>query len=42
MAIAVPIETTARGLKRLLNQLDVGGTVTLVGSEGMPPAFYSR
>jgi hypothetical protein len=39
MPVIVPIETAARDLKRLLEQLQLGETVTLVGSEGVPEAL---
>ena len=39
MSIIVPIETAERDLKSLLEQLQLGETVTLVGSEGMPEAL---
>lgn len=39
MSIIVPIETAERDLKSLLEQLQLGETVTLVGSEGVPEAL---
>ena len=39
MSITVPIETAERDLKSLLEQLQLGETVTLVGSEGVPEAL---
>jgi hypothetical protein len=32
----LPIETAERDLRRLLEELDLGDTVTLIGSEGVP------
>ena len=39
MAITIPIETAQRDLKRLLDELSLGETITLVGSEGVPQAL---
>lgn len=39
MSIILPIETAERGLKRLLEKLNLGETITLVSSEGMPQAL---
>ena len=39
MPVIVPIETAERDLKSLLEQLQLGETVTLVGSEGVPEAL---
>lgn len=39
MPTIVPIETAERDLKSLLEQLQLGETVTLVGSEGAPEAL---
>ena len=39
MSITLPIETAERDLKRLLEKLSLGETVTLVGSEGVPQAL---
>lgn len=39
MPVTVPIETAERDLKSLLEQLQLGDTVTLVGSEGVPEAL---
>ena len=39
MSITVPIETAERGLRSLLEQLRLGETATLVGSEGAPEAL---
>ena len=36
---SVPIETAERDLRRLLEELDLGDTVTLIGSEGVPQAL---
>lgn len=38
MAITVPIEAAQKDLERLLDELQLGETVTLVGSEGVPQA----
>jgi hypothetical protein len=35
----LPIETAERDLRRLLEELDLGDTVTLIGSEGAPQAL---
>ena len=35
----LPIETAERDLRRLLEELDLGDTVTLIGSEGVPQAL---
>jgi antitoxin (DNA-binding transcriptional repressor) of toxin-antitoxin stability system len=35
----LPIETAERDLRRLLDELDLGDTVTLIGSEGVPQAL---
>lgn len=39
MPITLPIETAERDLRRLLEELNLGETVTLIGSEGMPQAL---
>ncbi len=39
MSITVPIETAERDLRRLLEELNLGETVTLIGSEGVPRAL---
>jgi len=39
MSITVPIETAERDLRSLLEQLHLGETATLVGSEGSPQAL---
>ena len=39
MPVIVPIETAERDLTSLLEQLQLGETVTLVGSEGVPEAL---
>jgi hypothetical protein len=39
MSITLPIETAERDLRGLLEELSLGDTVTLVGSEGMPQAL---
>jgi hypothetical protein len=39
MPITLPIETAERDLKSLLEELTLGETVTLIGSEGMPQAL---
>jgi len=39
MPITLPIETAERDLRRLLEELTLGETVTLIGSEGMPRAL---
>lgn len=39
MDATVPIATAARDLERLLEQLDLGETLTLVSSEGTPLAI---
>ena len=36
---SVPIETAERDLRRLLEELDLGDTVTLIGSESVPQAL---
>ncbi len=38
MTLAVPVKTAGRGLKRMLEQLHLGETITLVGAEGVPLA----
>jgi hypothetical protein len=38
---ALPIETAERDLRRLLEELDLGDTVTLIGSEGAPQALLA-
>jgi hypothetical protein len=38
-AKTLPIETAERDLRRLLEELDLGDTVTLIGSEGAPQAL---
>ena len=38
MAITVPIEAAQKDLEHLLDELQLGETVTLVGSEGVPQA----
>ena len=35
----LPIETTERDLRRLLEELDPGDTITLIGAEGVPQAL---
>ena len=35
----LPIETAEQDLRRLLEELDLGDTVTLIGSEGAPQAL---
>ena len=35
----LPIETAERDLRRLLEELDLGDTVTLIGAEGVPQAL---
>jgi hypothetical protein len=35
----LPIETAERDLRRLLEGLNLGDTVTLIGSEGVPQAL---
>ena len=39
MPITLPIETAERDLRRLLEELNLGETVTLVGSAGVPQAL---
>ena len=39
MSVSVPIETAEHDLRRLLAQLQLGETITLVGSEGAPEAI---
>jgi hypothetical protein len=39
MPITLPIETAERDLRSLLEELNLGETVTLIGSEGMPQAL---
>jgi hypothetical protein len=39
MPITLPIETVERDLKKLLEGLNLGETVTLVGSGGVPQAL---
>ena len=39
MPVTVPIETAERDLRNLLERLQLGDTVTLVGSEGVPEAL---
>ena len=39
MPITVPIETAERDLRRLLEELSLGETVTLISSEGVPRAL---
>jgi hypothetical protein len=39
MPITLPIETAERDLRGLLEELNLGETVTLVGSEGVPQAL---
>jgi hypothetical protein len=39
MSITLPIETAERDLRGLLEELNLGDTVTLVGSEGVPQAL---
>jgi hypothetical protein len=39
MPVTVPIETAEQDLKSILEQLQLGETVTLVGSEGVPEAL---
>ena len=38
-AKTLPIETAERDLRRLLEELDLGDTVTLIGSGGAPQAL---
>ena len=35
----LPIETAERDLRRLLEELELGDTVTLIGAEGAPQAL---
>jgi hypothetical protein len=37
--ITLPIETAERDLRSLLEELNLGDTVTLIGSEGVPQAL---
>ena len=39
MSQTVPIETAARDLQSLLEQLQLGETITLVGAQGAPEAL---
>jgi hypothetical protein len=39
MPITLPIETAERDLKGLLEELNLGETVTLIGAEGLPQAL---
>jgi antitoxin (DNA-binding transcriptional repressor) of toxin-antitoxin stability system len=39
MPITLPIETAERDLKGLLEELNLGETVTLISAEGMPQAL---
>jgi hypothetical protein len=39
MPITLPIETAERDLRGLLEELNLGDTVTLIGSEGKPEAL---
>lgn len=39
MPIALPIETAERDLRSLLEELNLGDTITLIGSEGTPQAL---
>ncbi len=39
MPITLPIETAERDLRGLLEELNLGETVTLIGSEGAPRAL---
>ena len=39
MPITLPIETAERDLRRLLEELNLGETVTLIGAEGVPQAL---
>jgi len=39
MSVTLPIETADHELKRLLEQLPLGETLTLVDSEGVPVAL---
>ena len=39
MPIVLPIETAGRDLRSLLEELNLGDTVTLIGSEGKPQAL---
>ena len=39
MSVIVPIEAAERDLKSLLDRLQTGATITLVGSEGAPEAL---
>jgi len=39
MPVTVPIETAARDLHSLLDQLQLGETITVVGAEGIPEAL---
>ena len=39
MTTIMPVETAQKDLKRLLDELQLGETVTLLGSEGVPQAL---
>jgi len=39
MSVIVPIEAAERDLRSLLEQLQLGETITLVGSKGVPEAL---
>jgi|DewCreStandDraft_4_1066084.scaffolds.fasta_scaffold284921_1 hypothetical protein len=39
MSITLPIETAERDLRGLIEEMNLGDTVTLVGSEGTPQAL---
>jgi hypothetical protein len=39
MSITLPIETAEKDLRSLLEELNLGETVTLVGAEGVPRAL---
>ena len=39
MSIILPVETAERNLNKLLEELNLGETVTLVGSKGVPRAL---
>jgi hypothetical protein len=38
LSLTLPVETAEHGLKRMLEQLHLGETITLVGAEGVPLA----
>jgi hypothetical protein len=39
MSITLPIETAEKDLRSLLEELNLGETVTLIGAEGVPRAL---